>query len=216
MLERLSGCLALGVNEKADRPELHFEYGVMPVPAMRCCGQPQDVSGLHLREHALERDCRYVVALVHDHVPIRRDPIIHATLANQALEHRNIQGAVVTALPASDPSNLRLVDSKKHRQLGDPLIEERTAMDKDQGVSATLRQEVRCQDRFPQTWRRDEHPDVMLQESLGCALLNRRELAVKSQAQPYADVSLVFHAEDDAVFAAQIFDLFLASGRPGK
>src|SRR5439155_23409126 len=136
--------------------------------------------------------------------------------ANQALEHRNIQGAVVPALPASDPSNLRLVDSEKHRQLGDPLIEERTAMDKDQGVSATLRQEVRCQDRFPQTWRRDEHPDVMLQESLGCALLNRRELAVKSQAQPFADVSLVFHAEDDAVFAEQIFDLLLASARQSK
>src|SRR5713226_4838605 len=131
MLERLLGGLALGVNEKADRPEMHLEYGVMPVPTMRCCGQPQDVSGLHLREHTLERDCRYVVALVHDHMSIRRDPVIHATLANQALKHRNVQRGVVPALPTSDPSDLRLVDSEKHRQLSDPLVEERTAMDKD-------------------------------------------------------------------------------------
>ena len=60
------------------------------------------------RQHALEGDGGRMVALVHDDVTVVCDDILHAPLAHEALEHRDIEVAIRFPRAAADPSDILL------------------------------------------------------------------------------------------------------------
>src|SRR5215213_10396464 len=102
---------------------------MMPIPAVWRGGQANHITRLDLRTHALERNRRDVVTLVHDDMAIRLDQVLDAALPNQALDHRHVEPPVRLALPATDLSDLLLLDAEKHGKLSHPLIQQGLPMD---------------------------------------------------------------------------------------
>jgi hypothetical protein len=58
-------------------------------------------------------------------VPIAGDQVVDLLLANETLDHRHIDAIVGFAFAASDTADLLFVDAEEHRQLCNPLLEER-------------------------------------------------------------------------------------------
>ena len=123
--------LALRVDGEADGPELHLRDGMVPITPMRSRRQADDVAGLRLREHALERDGWEVVALVDDYLAVVRDDILNLLLADEALYHRDVELAIPGFLARSDLPDLLRLDAQEERQLRQPLVEKRPSVDQD-------------------------------------------------------------------------------------
>jgi hypothetical protein len=62
----------------------------MSVAALGRCGQADDVPRLHLLQDALELDSWEVMALVDDDLTVLRDEIRDGVLANETLDHRDV------------------------------------------------------------------------------------------------------------------------------
>ena len=78
----------------------------MAVSSPRGRGQPGDIAGSHLAHDPLERHRRDVVALIDDHVAIGRHDVVHHVLADEALDHGNIQPPVRFPLAGTDLADL--------------------------------------------------------------------------------------------------------------
>ena len=109
---------------------------MVPVAALRRRGQPDDVASLRLREHALERDRRQVVALVDDDLAIAGHEVVDGFLAHEALDHRDVDSAGGLPLSGADLPDLLLVDSQEHGELRAPLVEQRFPVHQDQRAAA--------------------------------------------------------------------------------
>jgi len=92
--ERALGCLALCINREANGAELHIGDGMVTIPALPSCSEPNDVARFNLGKHALERRRRQVVALVDDDLPVVRDQILDLLTAHKALDHRDGELAI--------------------------------------------------------------------------------------------------------------------------
>jgi hypothetical protein len=66
------------------------------------------------------------------------DETVDVSLTDQALNHRHVQDSVGMAFPASNRAHFLLVDAKKGRNLGNPLVEERPAVNEDDGAATSL------------------------------------------------------------------------------
>ena len=86
----------------ANRPALHDDDWVMPVFALRRCGQAGDVTPIHLSENLLETYGGKVMALVHNDVTIVGDHIVHDLFAIQALNNGHINHPAVIPATAAD------------------------------------------------------------------------------------------------------------------
>jgi len=163
--------LASGVHPEANGAQLHLGDGLMSVAPLRCRGEPNDVARLHLGEYPLERDRWQMVALIDDDVPIVSDQIVDLILANQALDHGDVESTVGPALATSDSANLLLVDIEENRKLGNPLFEERLAVDENKSAASAPRDKVRAEDGLPDLGRRHENTRFVLQERSSHLLL---------------------------------------------
>jgi hypothetical protein len=91
-----------------------------------------------------------MVALIDDDVPIVSDQIVDLILANQALDHGDVESTVGPALATSDSANLLLFDIEENRKLGNPLFEERLAVDENKSAdSIRLRASSRARPSSP-------------------------------------------------------------------
>jgi len=74
--------LALRVDLEANGPELHLGDRLVAISSLGCGREPNDVASFHLRQHALERQCRQVMALIHDDMAVPGNEVFDLVLAN--------------------------------------------------------------------------------------------------------------------------------------
>jgi hypothetical protein len=147
--------LALRIDGETNGPQLHFGDRMVAVATLRCGGETDNVTPLRLREHSLERDCREVVALVDDYLPVGGDHILDLFSTNQALDHRHIEPAVRGLLPRSNLPDFLRLDAQEQRELRQPLVEKRAPVDQDQCAAFAVGHEVRANDRLTYAGRRN-------------------------------------------------------------
>src|SRR5437867_695130 len=123
-----------------------------------------------------------MVALVHDDMSVGGNDIIDVSPMDQTLNHRHVQDTIGISFPASNPSHLLLVDAKKGRNLGNPLVEERPAVNEDEGAATSLSDQVSPENGLTDAGGSDEYADVVRKDCFCYALLERCELAMKPDA----------------------------------
>jgi hypothetical protein len=94
-------------------------------------------------------------------VPVARNPIVNRSLADKALNHGYVESAVGSAFAATDLTDAALIDAEEHRQLRDPLVEERLPVNEDQYATRTLRDQVGAEYRLANAGRTNENADVV-------------------------------------------------------
>jgi len=199
MAERPPCRLTLRVHHEAHGPELHAQDRVVPIAAVGRRREAQDVAGAHLAEYTLERNRRNVVTLVDDDVSVAGHDILDTSLPDQALDHGDVQPAVGLSLASADPPDFLLPEAQEHRQLRDPLVEERPSVNHDQGASSSLGDEVRAQHGLADAWRCDEHADFVIEKGPCRLLLDGGQLALEMEERFVAVSTLIIDYERDAV-----------------
>ncbi len=66
-----------------------------------------------------------MVALVDDDLTVVGDDVLDTVLADEALDHRDVEPAVTGLLARSDLADLLRFDAQEQRQLSQPLVEQR-------------------------------------------------------------------------------------------
>lgn len=144
-----------------------------------------------------------MVTLVDDHVAVSRNEIFHLSLADQALEHRDIQEAVWLLLPSTDLTDVLRLDAEKLLELAFPLIKQRLTVNEDECASCPCSDEVGSHHGLPHTWRGDENSVVIVQQRSNGLLLHRGQLPVELVLERLAVVLLVVDHQTDVVFVQQ-------------
>lgn len=147
---------------------------------------------LHLGQDSLEGDGRQMVALINDDMAIVGDEVIYLLLADEALDHGDIESAIELALTPSNPTDALRIEVEEHRQLRHPLLEERFTMNQNQRTAGALCDEVGAEDGLSDPRRADEYAGVMLQKRAGGVLLDGRQLSFELQVQSCAIAPLIF------------------------
>lgn len=141
---------------------------------------------------ACDRECvaargaaprRHVMALIHDDMAVLGHEIVDLVIAQQALDHRDVDPPREPTLPASDSPDGLLLHIEKERQLRDPLIEKRLAVHEHERAPSALGHEEDPGDRLADPRWRDEHADIVSQERTRRGLLERRERATKFELE---------------------------------
>ena len=127
-----------------------------------------------------------MVALVDDHVAVARDDVVHAPLADEALEHRDVQPTRRLALACTDLADRFRIEAEEHPELGHPLVEQRLPMDQDEGAPPACRHEVGPDHRLADARWRDEDAGVVCQEGPGGLLLDGGQLALEPEVERLA------------------------------
>ena len=78
---------------------------MVPIFPRGCCGETNDVLGLHLLHNLLEGEGRDMVALVDNHLAILDDKILYLFFAVEALNDCNIHASSPVHPPAADLAN---------------------------------------------------------------------------------------------------------------
>ena len=213
MLERTLARLGLCVHREAYRTKLHLGYRMASIASLRRRGQPDDVTRLRRRQHALERDRREMVALVNDNLPVAGHEIRHRLLAHQALDHRDVDPAGGVALSRTDLPDQLGVDTQEHGELRAPLVEQRSSVHQDQRAAGTGGHQIRANDGLADARRGDENAAVAREKRAGCLILNRRERSEKGQRNRLPGDALVDDIESDAETAEQLLEIGPAASR---
>ena len=207
MLERALARVGLCVHREAHRTKLHLRDRVASIAALRCRGQPDDVTRLHRRQHALERDRREMVALVDDDLPVAGHEIRDGLLAHQALDHRDVDPAGGVALSGTDLPDLLGVDTEEHGELRAPLVEQRSSVHQDQRAAGTGGHQIRADDGLADARRGDENAAVAREKRTGRLILNRRECSDETQRKRLTGDALVDDIESDTETAEQLLEI---------
>src|SRR5258708_17928136 len=119
------------------------------------------------------------MALVDDDVTVVGYEVVDPPVADQALDHCNVEPTVRLPLAAADLADLLRLDPQEQSQLRNPLIQERTAVDQNERAPSSLRNEIGTHDRLPDARRRREYADVVRQHRPPRLLLEWRERPVE-------------------------------------
>jgi len=122
--------------------ELHVKDRLVPVSSVRRGGQSDDEAGLYLGQDALERDCRQVMTLVHDHLSVLGHNVVDGFFSRKALDHGHIDHAGHLSPAAANLSDRLRGDAETDFELSPPLFEQGLPMNKNQGVCLPRGQEV--------------------------------------------------------------------------
>ena len=122
--------------------ELHVKDWLQAVPAARSSGHSGNELSFHLREDHFERYRGDMVTLIYHNVPIARHSVRDTGLSHQALDHRNVDKTSRPIPPRANLTYLLWFLAKKERELSNPLIEKRLAVDENQRVSASHSDQV--------------------------------------------------------------------------
>jgi hypothetical protein len=74
---------------------------VSVLPRRRGC-QPDNILGLHLSHHLFEREGRYVVAFIDDHLPVFGNEVLHLVFSVKALDDGNVHTPRPVRFPATN------------------------------------------------------------------------------------------------------------------
>jgi cobyrinic acid a,c-diamide synthase len=154
-----------------------------------------------------------VATLVDDHLAVARDEVIDGSFADEALDHGDIQPTRRIALPNADLADCLGIDAKKHGELGDPLVQERLAVDQDQRGPASGCHAVRSHDGLANARRRHEDPDVVSQQRLGGSFLDGCQPSLESQRERLPRVAPILHGQRNAHPAKQRLQLLATPPR---
>src|SRR5512136_441661 len=167
----------------------------MSVTPLRSSREADNVPGPDLGEHALEGDRGHMMAFVDDHLAVGCNPIIHAVLAGDALEHGHIEASGRMLLSAADLPDGHLVDVEEQGELHLPLIQERPTMDEHQRTTSPLGREVDAKHGLPHAGWPDEHAGVVLEEGLCSLCLHGGQRAVELDVEGFSDRALIVDDE---------------------
>ena len=187
-----------------DRSALHEDNRVLAVASERRRRQAQHVLGLGPLEDGLERDGRQVMALVDDDVAVLFDQLADLALAGQRLHHGNVDPAGGPGLAAADGTDHFLADLEERMQALLPLPQQLGAMDQDQGVHATARDQCRCRYRLAERSRCAQYADVVTEHRLGGSLLVEPERSCEAHIKMLTFISLVAQVQRDACCPATV------------
>ena len=213
VIERPLRRLAPGVDGETHRAKLHLGDRVKAVPPARRGRQPGDEARLHLGQYSLERHGRDMVALVDDHMAVRRDEVVDAPQAHETLDHRHIQAPSECMLAGADLADSLGGEAEEHGQLGNPLIEERLTVDQHERAPGSRCDQIRANYGLAHAWRRDEQTDVLAKQSPCGLLLNRRELALKGEIQGLPLAALILDDKGASMFPQDLLESSSATAR---
>jgi hypothetical protein len=94
-----------GTQIKSDRTALHEDDRVMAVLSSWSRRQPDHVLGLNLVHDLFKADCRKMVALVHDQMPVLGNEILDFSFPLQTLYQANINNTGSRRFAAADVAN---------------------------------------------------------------------------------------------------------------
>src|SRR6058998_657537 len=154
-----------------------------------------------------------MVAFVHDHVPIRGHDIVYSVLADHTLDHGDVESAVGLALATPYLAHVLLVDAEEHRELGDPLVQERSAVDEHEGAAAAFGHEPGAENRFPHAWWRDQDARVVRDERTCRLILNGGELSAEPKSHSVAFATLIVDNELHCVLSQEGLEIVQAPTR---
>ena len=114
--------LLFGIHAMADRAALHEDDRVMAVFPRDGSGQPEHEAGLRAAGDEFETVGGEVMAFIDDQVPVVRHAVIDGTLADQALDQRDIDPAAELLVPATEPANRLGGQPEERGETFDPLF----------------------------------------------------------------------------------------------
>jgi len=155
-----------------------------------------------------------VVALVDDHLSVRRNAVGDLPFADQALQHPDIEPTVRLTTTAADLADFLFRDAEEHRKLRHPLVEERPAVHEYERVPGAHSDEIGPKDGLPRARQGDNNARIVLEQRLGSLLLHRRELTVELTRNRISLSPLVFDHKGNAVRDEELLQIAPAS--PGE
>ena len=177
--ERPAGRLPLRVHAMPDGAALHEERRVLAILSRDGGRQPGDVPRLGPVGDLREAGCRDVVALVHHHVAVVRDAVVHLPVPDQALNRGDVDPALELLATAAQTTDLAFRNVEELAQPVGPLLHELLAVNENQGVDAALGDQPRGDDRLSECGRRGQDAGVVRQHGGGRHLLLGAKLALK-------------------------------------
>ena len=177
------------------------------IAALRRRGQPDDVTRLRRRQHALERDRREMVALVDNDLSVAGHEIRDGLSAHQALDRRDVDAAGRVALSGADLSDLLGVDTEEYGELRTPLVEQRSSMYQDQRAAGTGGHQIRGNDCLAGARRGDQNPAVAREKRTSGPILIWRECSDETQRKRLTGDALVDGVESDTETAEQLLEI---------
>jgi hypothetical protein len=147
--------------------------------------------GLRLPHDGLEGVRRQMVALVNDDVAVVGDPIVDDALLDEALNQGDIDQSRRSRAAAAHTTDRLLGKAEDGRELRNPLIEELTAVHKDQCVHLAPGDQPRSHDRLAECRRCGEHAGIMRDHPLGSGHLLGPQLATKYHVKKATSLAFV-------------------------
>lgn len=135
------------------------------------------------------------MALVDDHMPVRRDQVVNMAYTHEALDHRHIELAIRGVLAGADLADRLGRETQEHGQLRSPLIEARLAVDQHEGTSGSRCDQICADDGLAHARQRDEHTDVVTEQGPRGLFLDGRQPTLEGDLQRLAVTPLIFDAE---------------------
>src|ERR1700693_6350895 len=155
------------------------------------------------------------MAFIDNDMPVVGDQIGDDALSNQALHEGDIDVAAQLLLPAMDDTELVRSDIEEGLETRRPLVEELPAMDKDQCVPISCRDQFRGNDGLAESRGRCEHPCFMWKKGRGSFILLRRQLTEKLCPQGPPLLTFVAQLGGNARMAEKAQQIVCASPREG-
>ena len=152
---------------------------MVAISATRGRRKTDNMPGFHLAHDSLERHGRNVVTLIDDDMAVGGDNVIDLVLANETLDHGNIQATIWFALSTTDLTNILGLEVQKECELSNPLFEELGAVNKNKRVSPPPRNQICADNGFTRARWGDEHADIVVRHGLDDLLLDCGQLTVE-------------------------------------
>jgi hypothetical protein len=89
-----------------------------------------------------------MMTLIHNHMPVAGYQVCHPLPTNQALHHGNVHLAGRFQLSRADPADSLWIQAEEHRELCNPLVEDRFSVDKNKGRKPPHGDKHRADDRL--------------------------------------------------------------------
>jgi hypothetical protein len=154
-----------------------------------------------------------VMALVNDDVAIARDEILHLVAPDETLEHGVVESSSRLVPSGADPADLGGRDTEEYGELGDPLLEQWTAVDEHQRVSTATGDQGDAYDGLSGSRRSHQNPSVVGEQVSGRLPLRPCQRSLKRGLKTLAVLPLVF---DDKLNSGTRRISPVASRRPTK
>ena len=111
------------------------------------------------------------MAFVDDDLAVVADGFAHLAVADEALNHGDVQRPHWAGLAAADSPDLRGIDTQKQGELVHPLLEQRATVNQDESIDPARRHQVGAHHRLSRAGRRHQHAQVVRQHGLHRSLL---------------------------------------------